>query len=358
MHILIASVLVLFSGFDPPFLPPVEGIGVETSFQGARAFAMGGAGAGVPDSNSVSIYNPAASAWAGATGLTWGLAGSYGDDSNWSDNTSFPHISIVFPVPYGLTLSGSLSTRSRLSTSTTFSHEGMVGTGDWSGGLTEGYFGLTTRAGNGIAFSLGSRSTFGSIRGEIQSHSDSLSGPFIKVSHYVDDAVLDPAGGLLFGTFWRAGVFNLGLSICTDRTGTLRIQRDMGSQQPDTTLSYTIPGDFTAGFSMRPHRRLLVAADYYQRKRLSLLGATVEPGNIVSGGIEYSALRNVRLRAGVSRTDGMWRDGALRYTTGIGLSFGGGRASLDLSGGYETWGDGFSETTVYATLWASENWLK
>ncbi len=55
---------------------------------------------------------------------------------------------------------------------------------------------------------------------------------------------------------------------------------------------------------------------------------------------------------------GLWRDGATRYTAGAGYSFGGGRASLDLSAGWETWGDDLSETTVYATLWASENWLK
>jgi len=360
MQILLASALILAAGFDPPYQPPVGGVGVETRSLGARAFAMGGATAGVPDSNTVSVYNPAASGWAPATGLTWGLSGVSGDDTNWTGKLGFPHVSLVFPVPWGITLSGCLSSRSRLSSGGDFTYDGGTGTASWEGGLTEGWFGLTTRAGNSLSFSLGSRSTFGSISGEIVTFPDSLAGPFIPLSsQYLDEAVFKPSSGLLFGAFWRTGVFNAGMSVTTDRRGTLDIHRDgMGNLSEDTTLQYTIPGDFTAGISMRPHRRLLVAADFHSRKRLNLLQASVEPGSIYSGGIEYAASGNLRLRGGFSLTDGLWRDGATRYTTGFGYSFGSGRASVDVGAGYETWGDDMSETTVYATLWASENWLE
>lgn len=358
MHLLAATALLLVSGFDPPFIPPSEGIGVEARFQSARAYAMGGSSAGIPDSNSVSIFNPAASAWTEATGLTWGIAGLRGDDRNWTGKETFPHLSLVVPAPYGLSLSGSLSSRSRLSASTSFSSQGLIGTGDWTGGLTEGYFGLTTRAGESLAFSLGSRSTFGYIRGDIRAHTESPSGPYIRLLHYIDEAVLDPAGGLLFAGFWKAGLFNMGMSITTDRSGILNIKRDRGGNHTHTSTRVDFPGDFTAGFSVRPHERWLVAGDYYFRKRLNLLGVSVEPGSIYSGGVEYSPTGSLRLRAGVAGTEGLWRDGSLRYTGGIGFSFGGGRACLDLSGGYETWGDGMSETTFYATLWASENWLR
>ncbi len=359
MHILLASSLILAAGFDPPFLPPDGGIGVETRSAGARAFAMGGAAAGVADSNTVSVYNPAASAWAEATGLAWGLAGVSGDDDNWTGKLGFPHVSVVFPIPWGVSLSGCLSSKSRLSATGSFTFDGGSGTAAWSGGLTEGWFGVTARAGRNLAFSLGSRSTFGTVLGEFITTPDSLSGPFIPLSsQYRDDAVFSPASGLLFGAFWNAGIVDLGMSITTDRRGTLGIERDgMGNLSADTSLQYTVPGDFTGGISVRPHRRLLFAADYYSRKRLSLLQTSVEPGNIISGGVEYTAPGNLRLRAGISRTDGLWRDGATRYTTGFGFAFGSGRASLDVSAGYETWGDGLSETTVYATLWASEHWL-
>lgn len=360
MHTILACALILAAGFDPPFLPPATGIGVETSSLGARGYAMGGAAAGVPDSCSVSVHNPAASSWAASTGLTWGLAGVGGDDGNRTGKLSFPHVSIVFPLPWGVTLSGCISSRSRLSASGTFVYDGGTGTADWAGGLSEGWFGASARAGGNLAFALGSRSTFGRVRGEFLITPDSLPGPYMPLSTlYRDDAVFSPSSGLLFGAFWNTGVFNLGMSITTDRSGTLSIDRDaMGTLRADTSLRYTVPGEFTGGFSARPHRRLLLAGDYHYRKRLSLLSATVEPGSVYSGGLEYSASRNLRLRAGVSRTEGLWRDGATRYTTGVGYSFGGGRASLDLSAGYETWGDGLSETTVYATLWASENWLK
>lgn len=355
-----AYALILAAGFDPPYLPPEGGVGVEARSFGARAFAMGGATAGVADSNTVSVYNPAASAWAGSTGLTWGLAGVSGDDGNWTGKLGFPHVSLVFPIPWGVTLSGCLSSRSRLSASGNFTYDGGTGTADWAGGLTEGWFGASVRAGDNLAFALGSRSTFGSVRGEFLITPDSLPGPFIPLSTlYRDDAVFSPSAGLLFGAFLNTGVFDMGMSITTDRTGTLNIDRDaMGTVRADTSLRYTVPGDFTAGISVRPHRRLLIAGDYHHRKRLNLLQTSVEPGSVYSGGVEYLAVRNVCLRAGVSRIEGLWRDGATRYTTGMGFAFGGGRASLDLSAGYETWGDGLSETTVYATLWASENWLK
>lgn len=360
MHIILATALILAAGFDPPYLPPVGGVGVEARTLGARAFAMGGATAGVPDSNTVSVYNPAASGWASATGLTWGLSGVSGDDANWTGKLGFPHVSLVFPIPWGITLSGCLSSRSRLSSGGDFTYDGGTGTASWEGGLTEGWFGLSARAGSTLSFALGSRSTFGRVSGEFVLFPDSLGGPFIPLSSvYRDDAVFKPSSGLLFGAFWKAGAFNVGMSITTDRNASLDIQRDgIGNLSEDTTLQYTIPGDFTAGVSIRPHRRLLVAADFYSRKRLNLLEASVEPGSIYSGGIEYSASGNIRLRGGVSLTDGLWRDGATRYTTGFGYSFGSGSASVDVGAAYETWGDGLAETTVYATLWASENWLK
>lgn len=360
MHIILASALFLAAGFDPPFLPPVGGVGVEARTLGARAFAMGGATAGVPDSNTVSVYNPAASGWAPSTGLTWGLSGVSGDDANWTGKLGFPHISIVFPVPWGITLSGCLSSRSRLSSEGDFVYDGGTGTASWEGGLTEGWFGLSTRAGSSLSFALGSRSTFGRVSGEVVTFPDSLPGPFIPLSsQYLDEAVFKPSSGLLFGAFWKTGVLNAGMSITTDRNGTLDIHRDgMGNLSADTTLQYTIPGDFTAGVSARPHRRLLVAADFYSRKRLNLLGASVEPGSVYSGGVEYTASRSIRLRGGVSLTDGLWRDGATKYTAGLGYSFGSGRASVDVGASFETWDDDLSETMVYATLWASENWLE
>jgi hypothetical protein len=354
------SVLVLSAGFSPSFLPPAGGIGVEARFPGARAYAMGGAAAGIPDSCTVSMSNPAASGWAPVTGLTWGVAGISGDDRNWTGKLGFPHVSLVFPIPWGITLSGSVSSRSRLSADTAFTFEGGQGTGHWSGGLTEGWAGVTVRAGNSLAFSLGSRSTFGNIMGEFITNPDSLPGPEVPLStQYRDDVVFTPSAGLLFGAFLNTGPFNAGLSITTDRRGDLEIHRDcVGATSADTTLRYSIPGDLAAGVSVRPVQRLLLAADLYQRKKLSLLDAESREGSIYSGGAEYTAAPGLSLRAGVSRTSGLWRDGAIRYTAGAGYSFGGGRATLDVSAGWETWGDDLSETTVYATLWASENWLE
>ncbi len=351
---------VLCAGFTPSFLPPAGGAGSEAGFPGARAYAMGGTAAGIPDSCTVSISNPAASGWAPVTGLTWGVAGTSGDDRNRTGKTYFPHVSLVFPIPWGVTLSGSISSMSRLSADTLFAMEGTHGEGRWSGGLTEGWVGATVRAGNSLAFALGGRSLFGGMQGEFITCPDTIPGPQMPLlTEYRDDVVFTPSAGLLFGAFLNTGGFGAGVSVTTDRRGNLDILRDhVGEARADTTMRYTVPGDLTAGVSVRPTGRLLLAADLCLRKKLRLLDTEVQAGNVCSGGVEYSATPRLFLRAGVSRADGLRRDGAVRYTAGAGYSFGGGRASLDVSAGWETWGDGLSETTVYATLWASENWLK
>jgi hypothetical protein len=221
------------------------------------------------------------------------MAGISGDDRNWTGKLGFPHVSLIFPIPWGITLSGSVSSRSRLSADTAFTFEGGQGTGHWSGGLTESWAGVTLRTGNSLAFSLGSRSTFGNILGEFVTNPDSLPGPEVPLStNYRDDVVFTPSAGMLFGAFLNTGPFNAGVSITTDRRGDLEIHRDcVGTVSADTTMRYTIPGDLTAGVSLRPVERLLLAADLYQRKRLSLLDAEVQAGSIFSGGVEYSAAR-------------------------------------------------------------------
>ena len=78
---------------------------------------------------------------------------------------------------------------------------------------------------------------------------------------------------------------------------------------------------------------------------------------MISTGAEVDVGSGVSARAGVSFSEGLWRDGSVRYTAGGSYGFGGGRARIDLGVGHEVWDSERSETTLFVCLWASERWL-
>jgi hypothetical protein len=350
--------LVAVSGFNPPFFPPGAGIGSETAGGGVRAFSMGGASAGVPDSGMVSILNPAASAWAENTGLSWGTKVRNTPDQAWSGASAFPEVSVMMPLPLGVQLSAILSGRSRLNSSDDISFGNVTGSIDWTGSTGESYIGATVSASRTLAFSLGGRCFFGSAMGEAVT-SVTLPGPYSPITtEYRDDLAFDPSWGLNFGAFYNSGIVAAGFSITTDRSGSLSIERDyMGNESADTTLGYSVPGELTCGVSARIHPRLLVAVDYFARKKLTLLEGSTPEGSFIAGGLEFHPGLGFSLRGGYRSMEGLWRDGASMYTGGVGYDISGGKASIDVGAGWETWGDDLSETVVYMGIRASENWL-
>lgn len=352
-----AICLFAVSGFNPPFIPPAAGIGAETADGGVRAFSMGGASAGVPDSGTVSITNPSASAWSSNTGLSWGTTLRDTEDQSWSGASSFPDISVLMPLPMGLQLSAVLSGRSRLNSSESIQYGDISGTVDWTGATAESYVGASMQASRSLAFSLGGRCFFGSALGDAVTNTE-IPGPYSPVaSEFRDDIAFKPSWGLNFGSFYRSGSLSAGFSITTDRSGDMVIDRDyMGNATADTSFRYTVPGELSAGVSIRVHPGVLLAMDYFARKKLTLLDSSTGEGSMVSAGIEVSPGSGFALRGGYRVMDGLWRDGASRYTGGVGYEIADGAASVDLGAGWETWNDE-SETVLFIGIRASENWL-
>ena len=156
--------------------------------------------------------------------------------------------------------------------------------------------------------------------------------------------------------------FGLGFSISTDRKGTLDRNRDYVSYDPDSSSQmYTVPGELSAGISFRPVERLLIGFDIFSRKSFEVFDSRTDSGTIISAGSEVYIGSGLTARTGYSHMNGLWRDGADRFTAGIGLVFGNGSAGIDLSTGYQFWkniqNEFQKETVVFISLWATEKWL-
>ncbi len=357
LNVLLAS-LVSVSGFSPEFQPPSCGIGAETAGGGVRAFSMGGVSAGVPDSNMVSGANPAASAWAGNTGLSWGTKVRETEDTAWSGASAFPDVSVIMPLPLDLQFSAFLSNRSRINREDSVVFNNGSGTIKWTGGSGESYLGITARVSDHLAFSMGGKCFFGSAMGDAVTFPNNPGTQVPISSSYRDDLSFSPSWGPVFGAFINAERFSAGFSIVTDRSGDLMVQRDyMGNSSADTTSHYSVPGELSAGVSAQIHPRALIGVDFFARKALNLLGHTTEEGSFIASGLEFDPGLGLRVRGGFRAMNGLWRDGASRYSGGIGYLIAGGKASLDVGASYETWGADESETVVFASIRISENWL-
>ncbi|PIE51129.1 hypothetical protein CSA37_13290 [Candidatus Fermentibacteria bacterium] len=354
---LLLSALTMFSGFYPEFQTPSRGIGSETTGGGVRAFSMGGVSAGIPDSNMVSLANPAAAAFTPNTGFAWGSKFRDTPDPDWTDASVFPEVSVIMPLPLGLQFSALLSDRSRLVVEDQIQFENGSGEINWFGSTAESYLGLTVKASESLAFSAGGRCFFGSAHGDAVVLIDTP-GPYLPItSQYRDDISLFPSWGITAGAFFTKGIISGGASITTDRDGSMDLHRDyIGSREADTTYRYSVPGEFNAGISARIHPQVLIGVDYFARKALKLLGSPTEAGSWTAAGAEYLPGSGFRIRGGVRTMDGLWRDGAIRYSGGIGYDLGGGAAAIDAGVSWESWSEQ-SETVLFIGLRASENWL-
>ena len=357
MNLVLAS-LVAVTGFSPSFQPPSTGIGTETFSGGVRSFSMGGVAAGLPDSNMVSMVNPAASAWARKTGLSFSMKARDTEDLAWSEAAAFPEVAMIIPMPLNLQLAGVLNNRSRINVSDAISTDSTSGTIDWTGGTGESYLGLTLQASRNFSVSLGGKCFFGSARGNAVTAPNNP-GTTIPIALYFRDEVsFSPSWGPELSAMLNTKYFSAGFSIVTDRSGTLDINRDyMNKVEADTTYQYTVPGELTTGISARVHDNVVIGLDYYARKAVSLLDFNTAEGGYLAAGVEVSPFDNFCVRGGYRKIDGLWRDGAIRYSGGFGYEVANGKASFDIGVSYETWGIDESETVLYMSILAAENWL-
>jgi len=236
------------------------------------------------------------------------------------------------------------------------------GSYQWSGGLEETYAGMTFRTTDWLAVSLGGRCTFGSILADVTLTPFDPGPPLPVNTVYRDDASFRQAWGAQVGLMVNTPGFSAGLSVVTDREGTVDVLRDFSTQESDTLSErYEIPGELAAGITVRPLNWLLVGVDVYSRKTLNLLGSKTEGGTIVSTGLEAELWDGFAARAGYNSMSGLWRDGSRTITAGAGYSFSEGIGGIDLSAGYQYWNDELDEhrdeMILYVSLWATERWL-
>ncbi len=355
-------ILLVLSGGFPDFVPPPTGTGDEILPLNPRSFGMGGICAGVPDSTSFSMLNPAASAWSLSSGVCFGGRYSEGDVPAWDNSLGFPLVSAIVPLPGRVVITAAIDGKSRLNAAEEMIFDDFSGTLSWSGGLVESYAGLSVRAADWLAFSLGGRCTFGSIISDVMLIPDDPTQYPTKEIEYRDDLSFRQAWGGVFGLFVNTDRFGLGFSISTDRKGTLDRNRDYVSYDPDSSSQmYTVPGELSAGISFRPVERLLIGFDIFSRKSFEVFDSRTDSGTIISAGSEVYIGSGLTARTGYSHMNGLWRDGADRFTAGIGLVFGNGSAGIDLSTGYQFWkniqNEFQKETVVFISLWATEKWL-
>jgi hypothetical protein len=345
------------AGDFPGFQPPPSGIGAEVLPLSVRSLGMGGVSTGIQDDRTLCFSNPAASAWARLTGITWAAALREGDDEARDGRMSFPSVSVVAPLPWGVVLSAGLAERSSLLASERLTVTGYRAEYYWNGGLTEASASVSVLGTDWLAFSLGGRGTFGSIRSSV-SLEDTEPGPGSPVAtEFVDEALFRPSWGLTAGLFVKTGFLDLGASFVTDRSGTLQMNRDFaGGEITDSeSETYDVPGEINLGMGLHPTRWLTLAGDFHKRKSFTIPGGSVPEGSVASAGAEALLGRRLALRAGYSSVSDLWRDGASIYSAGAGYTFGGGRAGLDLAVTREA-ADDFTQTGFFVSLFACEDW--
>lgn len=365
MTIISCFLAVLFGTFSTDYLPPPDGIGSEILAINTRSLAMGGVSVGIPNSSDFTMLNPAASAWTLEGGVAFTGRYSESDDPARDNRLGFPMVAALIPLPGRVVVTGAIEGRSRIETGLEGIDAGSGFTGEynWSGGLTEAYAGASLMASDWLGLSLGGRSTFGNIRSDVELVSGDSVPPIPVNSIYRDDARFRMAWGAVAGLLINTDRFGLGLSISTDRKGTLRIERVFNlTENADTTSSfYTIPGEASAGVSFRPAGELLIGMDIFARKAMNIMGSRTEGGTIYSVGAELDAGAGIHPRCGYRYMDGLWRDGAQTLSAGMGYTFNRGTAGLDLAVGYSYWRDPQDsfrkETVLSVSLWASEKWL-
>lgn len=342
----------------PPFEPPTSGAGAEVGPMSVRSIGMGGISTALESPQGPCFRNPAASAWADRSGLAWSGAWRTGDDEAWDDRMRFPYLSVVMPLPLGLSAFAGISERSLVREDSTIAGTDYRAGYEWHGGLNEATMALSVRVSGSLALALGARSTFGTVESEVVIQpSEPGPGGVPLNTIYLDEAMFEPSTGLLAGAFLRAGPVDLGLSLATDRRGDLTILRDYASESEETVEdSYDVPGEFSAGVLVRPAGWLSAGAEYHARKTFHIPGAQVPEGSVTGLGVEVEPTGGLALRAGWSSVDGLWRDGAVRFSAGAGYTFGDGLAGLDVAVTRETW-DGSSESGIFFSLWSSEGWL-
>lgn len=347
-----AALSVLSAGQAPAqSLLSAGGLGAPLEPVDARARALGGLSVGLPDAQ-MSLVNPAAAVGLPAAGLTVtfqaddvsSVAGDQADDFT---TARFPVIQAAFPI--GTRVVASLGYAAVLDQNWAVENEDSITiSGDRlpvldrfrsSGGVA--------RLRGGVGYRLLPRLDVGAA---VDVYSGALRDTVYRIftggqfAPSITGTTYEWSGvGFSAGARWRGSALSLSAAVSAGGSLTAEAQNEGVASK-----NYSLPVQVDAGGSARIAQQALVAVSARWQgwsaadEDLATSGGARDATQ-VTGGIEYEALRflgrPVPLRVGARYAQLPFRyEGAADFvderagTAGIGMVFGGGAASLDLSG--------------------------
>jgi hypothetical protein len=346
-----AALSVLFAGQAPAqSLLSATGLGTPLEPVDARARGLGGLPIGLPDPQ-MSLVNPAAAVGLPAAGLTVtfqadAVTGTAAGQSQDFTTARFPVVQVAFPI--GERVVTTLGYAAVLDQNWAVEHtDSILITGEQtpiqdrfrsSGGVARLRGGVGYRLLPRLDVGVGVDVYSGALRDTVYRIFPIGIAPSITASTYEWRGV-----GLSAGARWRGNALSLSAAVSGGGSLTAEAQ-DSGVVSKD----YSLPLQVDAGGSARIAQTALVAISARWQgwsaadEDISRSGGARDATQ-VAGGIEYEALRflgrPVPLRVGGRFSQLPFRfDGSAEFvderagTAGIGMVFGGGAASLDLSG--------------------------
>ncbi|WP_420127355.1 hypothetical protein [Longimicrobium sp.] len=346
-----AAVLSVLSAGQAPAqsLLSTSGLGTPLEPVDARARALGGLAVGLPDAQ-MSLVNPAAAMGLPAAGLTVTfqadeVSGTAGDQAQDYTTARFPVVQAAFPI--GTRFVASLGYAGVLDQNWAVEHrDSILVTGQQLDVLDRfRSSGGVARLRGGVGYRLLPRLDVGAA---LDVYTGALRDTVYRVfteggiQPSITGTTYEWRGlGLSAGARWRGSAFSLSAAVAAGGSLTAEAQ-DSGVVSKD----YSLPVQVDVGGSARIAQQALVAVS----ARWQGWGAADEDvsggardATQLTAGIEYEALRflgrPVPLRIGARYAELPFRyEGATDFvnertgTAGIGVVFGGGAASLDLSG--------------------------
>lgn len=347
-----AAVLSVLSAGQAPAqsLLSASGLGTPLEPVDARARGLGGLPLGLPEPQ-MSLVNPAAAVGLPAAGLTVTfqadeIASTAGDQAEDFTTARFPVVQVAFPigerlvttVGYAAVLDQNWAVEHEDSVLITGEQQGVLDRFRSSGGVARLRGGVGYRVLDRLDVGAAVDVYTGALRDTVyRIFATGGIAPSITGTTYEWQGV-----GFSAGARWRGSAFSLSAAISGGGTLTAAAQ-DSGVSSRD----YTLPLQADIGGSARIAQQALIAISArwqgWGASEDDFAAGGARDATQVAGGIEYEALRFLG-RPVPLRVGGRFAQLPFRFdedaefvderaaTAGIGMIFGGGAASLDLSG--------------------------
>ena len=346
-----AALSLLSAGAAPAqSLLSARGLGLPLEPVDARARGLGGLPLGLPDPQ-MSLVNPAAAVGLPAAGLTVTfqadeVSGQGGDQADDFTTARFPVVQVAFPL--GTRVVGTLGYASVLDQNWSVTREDSIDITGTRVGVVDRFRsnGGVARLRAGAGYRLLPRLDVGAA---VDVYTGALRDSVFRIfpgsglgSSVVATSYEWQGVGFSAGARWRGDAFSVSAAVSSGGTLTAQAQ-DSAVAGKD----YSLPLTVDAGASARIAQQALVAVSArwagWGTVEEDLASGGARDATQIAGGVEYEGIRfigrPIPLRVGgrLSQLPFRWDEGSefvdeRAATAGIGIVFGGGAATLDLSG--------------------------